>query len=316
MSEVTFKKYRKYFIILMMIFTIVLATVLFLNYQRNNNDPLAEKKNLINESLYVKYGKYEIQRGDGGLELTKEGSNKPTIVEADPFYINATKEGIYFEDVAEGNRLMKVDYRKQKKEVLIDDEVTHVLANDGKLYYSSFTKDNKIYRVDANGKNMEEVTKDGSISFFIEDGFLYYASDGLYKQDLKTDKVEKVHDGQFWRMYKDGKYLYYIKSNGEVGKLYRLNLETQSEELLVDDILSTYFMYDHYILYSISFDGKDVGLFQLDLNTMKHQKISELNTFNMYEKDSKVYMTRYFDREMIYFDIAKQELVETTKERD
>lgn len=270
------------------------------------------KANLVNSGFKSEFGDNVVYKIPEGLLLRNKRTGDEKVVEASVSYVNATEEGVYFEDVSEGNSLMKVGYDDKSKTKIVDDEVTNVTVSGDWVYYSSFTDDNKIMRVGKDGKEIEEVTDKGSINFVVEGNDVYFGDveGGLYRKDLETLEEEKIGEGEYWRLFKEEEYIYYIKSIGQLGNLHRIDLDTGKDEVIAADDVVAYFKYGDEILYSVHIEGEDVGLFTVDLSTMKKKKISDKVGYGMYGEGDLINMISYNDGSYLSFSKKDGRLTE------
>lgn len=152
-----------------------------------------------------------------------------------------------------------------------------VCEGGGKIYYYNKSDDKKLYVMNVDGSNKEALGDiRGAIELNLFGDYIYYQAGGIYRASVKNGEVETLISDNCRNVVVTGDTIFYLKTDGDSTKVYRMNLDGSSETILCDDIaggLNVCGNKIYYIngsdsgrIYSMNLDGSDNNVFLSDKN--------------------------------------------------
>lgn len=275
-----------------------------------------EKINTTNMGQFASNGKWTFYRDGGSIYRVKNGGeidNSKKITDDFAYHINVTKEGVFYENVSDGNKLYKLDSNGENKKALTNDEVSYVSAYKDWLYYTNFSDGTNLYKIKPDGSGKEKVLEGGVMGFTIDNDYVYYSdfSDDskLYRATIDGSNKEKMTDKSAWRIFVGEKYIYFQDSPSYEGKVYRILKQGGDPELVIDKLVDGYIVLNDNEIYYASKDPNDYGLYYTSIKDKKEEKLYQypVHSLNLYDGD--LFMTPYGDGTLLRLDIKTNKFI-------
>lgn len=198
------------------------------------------------------------------------------------------------------------------------------------LYYETYSSQNgtSLDKIRIDKKDQQTVAKEIINPNCFVNGRIYYngTSDDHYLRalDVRTDHSSVVWQGNLWNPIVQGNYVYYMDIS-ENYRLCRLNLTEKTVEVLTNDRIDMFNVYDNYIYYQVSSaDAPALKRMMTDGSSQElvregiYQNInitSEYVYFNAFDENTPVYRTyTYGPVNVTTFDRAKEAALANMKE--
>lgn len=147
-----------------------------------------------------------------------------------------------------------------------------VCEGNGKIYYYNKSDDKRLYVMNTDGSGKTALGDiRGAIELNLSGDYIYYQAGGIYRASVKSGEVEALIDGSCRNMVITGDTIFYLKADGDVTKIHRMNLDGSGERVICDDIASglnvngdkIYYINgsDSGRIYTVNPDGSDNGVF-------------------------------------------------------
>lgn len=198
------------------------------------------------------------------------------------------------------------------------------------LYYETYNSKNgtSLDKIRIDKKDQQTVAKEIINPNCFVNGRIYYngASDDHYLRalDVRTDRSSVIWQGNLWNPIVQGNYVYYMDIS-ENYRLCRYNLAEKTVEVLTNDRIDMFNVYDNYIYYQVSSaDAPALKRMMTDGSSQElvregiYQNInitSEYVYFNAFNENTPVYRTyTYGPVNVTTFDRAKEAALANMKE--
>lgn len=208
-----------------------------------------------------KYGLYEVTK-DNEVKLVEEGDWIKSI--------NYYKGYVYFLSInvaqdANGSyerKIVKMKPNGEKRQVLVEDMVTTSIdksslnVSDGWVYY--INDEQKLEKIKTNGEKRQQISDERINGFQIANKYIYYTTvdDDFGKMKKDGSNREKIESGVV-TFQVVGNDVYYTKSNKHLMKLDLANKESNIDEEVISQKISSFNVYEKTIYYSVCEDDEN-----------------------------------------------------------
>lgn len=210
---------------------------------------------------YVNDDKVYITMNKELLAFNQDLTNPEVIINN---YLTSFREDEkYYYYLNENNEYFRVDKESKNEDLLLTD-VYYVHNLGEKVYYQKDTDNESIYCLDLTKNEDTKINDEVSYSLIIDEekGRIFYVNKSAELISIALDGSDRKALASNTNIYTyDGEYLYYINNkglvkcdlNGEHSNVYEnANLK------LVNIVNNRLVVHDNNIIYTMSFDGKDI----------------------------------------------------------
>lgn len=150
-----------------------------------------------------------------------------------------------------------------------------VCEADGKIYYYNKSDNKKLYVMNEDGTGKEAFGNiQGAMELNVIGEYLYYQAGGIYRAWIKDGSVETLVADNCRNMVATREYIYYIKADGDISKIHRINPDGSGEVVLNDNIAGNLNVNDGHIYY---INGSDSGrIYRMALDGSDDQVFCEM----------------------------------------
>lgn len=140
-----------------------------------------------------------------------------------------------------------------------------VCETGGKIYYYNKSDSKKLYVMNPDGSGKAALGNvQGAMELNVNGEYVYYQAGGIYRVKIKDGSVETLAADNCRNMVVTEEYIYYIKSDGDISKIHRMNLDGSGESVLSDNIAGGLNVNGGYIYY---INGSDSGrIYRMNLD--------------------------------------------------
>lgn len=126
-----------------------------------------------------------------------------------------------------------------------------------KIYYYNTSDNKKLYVMNEDGSDKKAIGNvQGAVELNVAGEYVYYQAGGIYRVKINDGTVETLVADNCRNMVVLGDSIYYIKMDGEVSKVHRMNLDGTGEAVLSDNIAGCLNVNNEYVYY---INGSDSG---------------------------------------------------------
>ena len=207
----------------------------------------------------------------GVYRIRHNGSSLMAFTGNPGSYLTLKGNTIYFQryDVNIGLFLYKYQIDGSLDRLLVEDAVIPATVMENELYYAGYSKDHNINTLDLSSFTTHS-KYDGSYLYpiFTTD-YIYYmdVSDKykIYRMNLDGSDPTKLVNLRCstYNITNSGIYLYYQVDDTKHNGMYRLNLETMEEDLLMEGNFKQINVTDNYVFFN-DFDGTNTYVVSAD----------------------------------------------------
>lgn len=230
------------------------------------NDDLSNVTKISNDTAsdinvagkYIIYGRHnekQIQSNDnvfsqhdtGMYRIQKNGKDMKTLYDAVVDTVNLAGNMVYYQrNTPSGFSVFQINIDKSQSDLLVEDPIFPYAIDNGFLYYSGVKGNHNLYRINLQSKETEQVAE-GNFAF------VTVAAGKLYFLDLENDH-----------------------------NLVSMDLQDKKTSTILTQPVSTYNVTADgtYLYYELD-DGKDNGIYRMNLNTKEITCIKLGNYFNI-----------------------------------
>lgn len=127
----------------------------------------------------------------------------------------------------------------------------------GRIYYYNKSDNKRLYSMNKDGSEKKAFGDiQGAVELNVSGDYLYYQNGGIYKAGIKDASVTRLVEDNCRNMVVSGQYIYYIKADGDVSKVHRINTDGTDEAVLSDNIAGGLNVYGGSVYY---INGSDSG---------------------------------------------------------
>lgn len=231
----------------------------YLYYVRANN---TKENNQGGFLMFYNTGVFRIKHNGSGL---KAFTGNPGA------YLTLKGNNLYFQryDVGVGLYLYKYKIDTTNERLLVEDAVIPTAVMNNGLYYAGYSKDHNIHALDLSSFTDHSV---------VEGSYMYpiFMGDSIYYMDVSDKyKIYRMsQDGSnptrlvnkrcsTYNITNSGKYLYYQVDDTKNNGIYRLNLETMKDELLIKGNYKQINVTENYVFFK-DFDNTKTYVVEAD----------------------------------------------------
>ncbi|MDD6570909.1 MAG: DUF5050 domain-containing protein [Thermoflexaceae bacterium] len=132
-----------------------------------------------------------------------------------------------------------------------------VCEADRKIYYYNKSDNKKLYVMNSDGSGKEAFGNiQGAMELNVVGDYVYYQAGGIYRARIKDKSVETLVTDNCRNMVVTSDAIYYIKMDGDVSKVHKMNQDGSGEMVLSDNIAGNLNVNDGFIYY---INGSDSG---------------------------------------------------------
>lgn len=232
-----------------------------------------------------------MSRTAGIYRSSRGGKNTICLDRTNAITMQLCGSYLYYEDYnnSRGTYLTKIKIDKSDKTTVADYIINPVSYINGIIYFNGTTDDHALYTLNTNG-----------------------------------DAINKIWDGNIWNpVYQDG-YVYYMDVSGDY-RLCRYSPSENAVEILTNDRIDYFNVYDYYIYYQKS-SASEPALKRMYIDGSNAETVaggvyeninitSQYVYFSQYDEDVPVYKTpTYGSVSVTTFDAARDAALENLKQ--
>lgn len=159
------------------------------------------------------------------------------------------------------------------------DPVVMLLLSGNHLYYQRYDKSSGVVlsKISTDGKVQTEISPDVINPASCQNGVIYFnGTEGdhyLYSLDTSTDAITTVWEGNLWNPVVQGNYVYYMDIANDY-RLCRYSLTEGTEEVLTNDRIDMFNIYNDIIYYQLS-SATDAALKRINIDGTNEEIVTE-----------------------------------------
>lgn len=132
-----------------------------------------------------------------------------------------------------------------------------VCESGDKIYYYNKSDNKYLYVMNKDGSDKKALGDiQGAMELNVSGDYIYYQAGGIYRAKLKDGTVENLVEEGCRNMVVSNGVIYFIKADGEMSKIYSMNVDGSNEQTLTENIAGGLNVKDGYIYY---INGSDSG---------------------------------------------------------
>lgn len=165
-----------------------------------------------------------------------------------------------------------------------------VCESGGKIYYYNKSDNKKLYVMNEDGSGKNAIGNvQGAMELNVNGEYIYYQAGGIFRVKIKDGTVETLVSDNCRNMVVMDNAVYYIKADGDVSKIHRMNLDGSEERVLCDNIAGGLNVNGNYIYY---INGSDAGrIYRMSLDGSENDQFCDMkNVQELLVDSSYVYM--------------------------
>ncbi len=275
--------------------------------------------NLYNSGMFCQYGDIiYFANPDDEFKLYSmdtSGENLKKINDDVPSYINADENYLYYvrdngdDHTAfsflnvDTNSLIRCNRNNGEKVKILDHAPSLYSALLGNyIYFIHYDEEtaSTLYRVKIDGTELSQVSSNPYYTCCTVGQYLYYSGMDndhyLYRYDTETDSQSLVLTQNVWMPVVTGSYVYYMDIDEDY-RLCRADLYNQTTEVLVEERIDCFQVYDNGIFYQTN---QDPGLYRCTLSGGGQTLISSGNYTNLCVAGEYLYFSAFSDENTVY----------------
>ncbi|GKX30759.1 hypothetical protein SH1V18_32390 [Vallitalea longa] len=198
-----------------------------------------------NELMFSKYGE--------NYKLNRNQENKASIVKIEPFIDSLNTERTLF--LNKKNKFENMDKHNEIANIINEAYNDYDYSEKYIVYTDKKNKVHVINRITNDNKIVGDITSD---RVEINDNNIYISnkSKGIFRYNIKTDKINKIIDGYIYKYQVIGSYIYYIDDYLD-RNLYKLNIDDGNKTQITDDdtIVEDIFLVNDEVYYLVNKNG-------------------------------------------------------------
>ena len=176
---------------------------------------------------------------------------------------------IYYQGKTDGGTLNRIRVDKKDKTQVANEMISPVCYSDNLIYYSGVNNDHDIHVMGVNGRNVNTVVQPGFCFFpVVANGYVYYLNGdsnySLWRTNLTTGAQELVVTDRMDCFNTDGQYIYYAYTNGDESSLRRCDMDGRNIYILYNGVVNSINLTSKYLYFKVF--GNDEATFHMPLD--------------------------------------------------
>ena len=205
----------------------------------------------------------------GIYRCTTKGRNQTCLLRDFCGEVQLCGEYIYYQGKTDGGTLNKIRVDKKDKQQVANEMISPVCYDNGILYYTGVTNDHSIHAMRLNGSYSDTVVVPGYCFFpVVMDGYIYYLNGesnySIWRTNLSTGVQELVVSDRCDCFTMDHEHIYYSFSNADHPALRRCDLDGSNIYILYEGIVNSINLTSRYVYFKVF--GDDATTYHMPLD--------------------------------------------------